>query len=99
MYLRYKSGNINSIGDYEQTLPGLSLGYLDLYALATTSGRQQFQIFNLYDPCCFAGNMSLDYVEKISNISKKFNGKFSVRIVESNKHEINKTEFDNLLSK
>lgn len=73
--------------------------YLDLYALATTKGREQLQIFNSNDPCCFAGNSALDYENKMSNISSKFGGKFRIRIVENNKHEINKNEFDAILSR
>lgn len=98
-YLRYQSGNVNSIGDYEQTLPGLSVEYLDLYALATTKGRQQLQVFNSNDPCCFNGDAALSYLDQISQVAKQFGGSFEIEIVESNKHEVNSKIFNRIASK
>jgi dienelactone hydrolase len=51
-------------GDWEQTLPELYAvaNYLDLFVLgAAGSGRQQLQIFNAFDPCCFAGERWRSY--------------------------------------
>jgi PhoPQ-activated pathogenicity-related protein len=47
-----------SVGDWEQMLPGIShlVSYEDLYVMATSSGRRQMQVLNLHDPCCFASD-------------------------------------------
>ena len=45
-------------GDYEQIEPSFYAiaGYLDLYVLgASGAARRQLAVFNVYDPCCFAG--------------------------------------------
>jgi hypothetical protein len=57
LYLR--SSSPRDWGDWEQTTPELYrvAGYLDLYLLgAAGEGREQLQILNAYDPCCFAGD-------------------------------------------
>lgn len=57
LYLR--SGSPRDWGDWEQTEPALYkvAECLDLYVLGSAGeGREQLQIFNAYDPCCFAGN-------------------------------------------
>jgi len=56
LYLR--SDSPRDWGDWEQTEPALYrvAGYLDLYVLGSSGeGREQLQILNAYDPCCFAG--------------------------------------------
>lgn len=95
-YLRYASGNVNSIGDYEQQLPGLSLNYLDLYALATTNARDQVQVFNSNDPCCFAGDAALGYRDQIQGVATSLGGTFDVIIVQNSAHTVHSSVFDDI---
>lgn len=95
-YLRQQSGNPNSIGDFEQQLPGLTADYIDLYAAATSSGRSQHQIFNSNDPCCFAGYAALDYLETVRGMTE-CEGEFDITIVQNNQHTIHSSVFDLIL--
>ncbi len=57
LYLR--SASKRDWGDWEQTAPALYnvATYPELYVLGSYgNGREQLQILNAYDPCCFAGN-------------------------------------------
>ena len=92
-YLRYASGNVNSIGDYEQTLPGLTASYLDLYTMASDNGRTQHQIFNDQDPCCFDGYDSLDYLDEVQYASTNVGGTFDMTIVVNNQHTVDSSMF------
>lgn len=93
-YLRYSIGNNKSIGDYEQTLPNITASYLDLYALATSNGRIQHQIFNSNDPCCFEGYRSTEYE---GDVDAALSGEFSVTVVNSNTHSVPTSEFNTIL--
>lgn len=75
-------------GDYEQALPGLPVGYLDLYLMASTDGRQQLQVFNRLDPCCFAGSQALSYADGLSARAQAFGGRFGVLVLEHDQHEV-----------
>ena len=78
IYLR--TNHEQNWGDYEQTIPELysTTIYLELYALGSVGDhRIQFQIFDKYDPCCFAGTKCNTYkneneftsvLEAISNL-------------------------------
>lgn len=63
IYLR--SDSISDWGDWEQTVPqlyGETCNYLELYVLGSYgTDRQQLQVINQYDPCCFAGIKSETY--------------------------------------
>jgi hypothetical protein len=50
------SGNWPGKRDFEQFLPGLGVDYPDLYIIAADTGREQMQILNHDDPCCFTGS-------------------------------------------
>lgn len=67
-------------GDFEQQLPGLGMDYLDLYLLASAEGRQQVQILNATDPCCFAGKTALKYSSFITGRARELGGSFGVVI-------------------
>lgn len=91
MYLRFN--NPNNTGDYEQTLPELYriADYLDLYIMASYGeNREQLQIFNKYDPCCFAGDSFTTYENEIKNtLSKLGAGTFTVYLDDTHKeHKI-----------
>lgn len=80
--------NSKDIGDFEQMLPSLynTTNYLDQYILASYGeGREQLQIFNKNDPCCFSGDDSLSYQHEIQErLSNLGSGKFSIFIDEDN---------------
>lgn len=95
-YLRYASTNPNTIGDYEQQLPGLELSYLDLYTLATAGQRTQLQVFNSNDPCCFAGSAPLDYLDKVQTAATALGGQFNTLIVSNSQHSVHASVFDDI---
>ncbi|MFQ6030092.1 MAG: hypothetical protein ACE5Q6_21675 [Dehalococcoidia bacterium] len=58
----------NSLADFEQSLPGLYAiaSYTELYVLgASGPGREQQQIFNKFERCCFNGVMPLFYEQEV----------------------------------
>jgi len=84
-----------NFGDYEQHLPDLYriANYLELYILASHGEKRELiQIFNKYDPCCFSGDVYLDYEQTISDkISSLGSGSFQIFIDDShNEHKISK---------
>lgn len=100
-YLRTVPENF---GDYEQRLPQLyrNANYLELYVLGSYGqNRELIQIFNKYDPCCFSGDVYLNY-EPV--ISKKVNslglGSFKIFIDDShNEHKISEKTIELILEK
>ena len=90
IFMRSDSKNM---GDYEQIIPELYriTNYLELYILSSYGDdRIHVQIFNNNDPCCFSGNISGIYDNKINEklIALK-SGNFSLYIDDShNKHQI-----------
>lgn len=91
IYLRFN--NPKNVGDYEQMLPELYriADYLDLYIMASYGeNREQLQIFNKYDPCCFAGDSFTTYESEIKkSLSKLGMGTFSVYLDDThNEHKI-----------
>lgn len=73
--------------DQEQELPGLDLDYLDLYLMAASDGRQQLQILNAQDSCCFSGSAAKSYREFARARSKALGGSFDVLIIDHDVHE------------
>lgn len=91
LYLRFN--NPKNMGDYEQMLPELYeiADYLDLYIMASYGeNREQLQIFNKYDPCCFSGTGYTTYENEIKkSISELGKGKFEVFLdVNNKKHSV-----------
>lgn len=90
LYLRYSASDM---GDYEQILPDLYkiTNYLDLYVLdAYGTDRRHVQIFNKYDPCCFANPNFETYENEIkSTLSKTGGGNFAIYLDDTHKeHKI-----------
>ena len=89
LYLRFN--NPKNMGDYEQMLPELYkiADYLDLYIMASYGeNREQIQIFNKYDPCCFSGTGYITYENEIKKSISDL-GKFKVFLdVNNKKHSI-----------
>ena len=71
-YLREIHG---SVGDYEQ---GITPNYLELYLMATYPDREQVQVFNVYDPCCFEGLVARDYLAYVSFHAWRLGGHFDI---------------------
>lgn len=95
-FLRSISGNQ---GDYEQRIPTLYdiTNYLDLYILSSFGdNRKHVEIYNMYDPCCFGGDVSKIYENEIkSNMLKWNSGKFMVYIDDTHKeHKISQFSLD-----
>jgi hypothetical protein len=89
-FLRFESKNI---GDYEQLHPELYsiANYLELYVMAAYGDNKKFvQIFNKYDPCCFAGDLYKIYEDEIKQkILKLGKGTFEIYLDDSHKeHKI-----------
>lgn len=100
MYLRF--GNPKNMGDYEQMhLDVYNIAeYLDQYIMASYGdGREQLQIFNKYDPCCFSGTAFVTYENIIKErLSILGHGNFSVFIDEENKdHSISDKSLEIIL--
>ena len=58
-------------GDFEYSLPGLYdvANYTELYVLgASGPGREQVQIFNKFDPCCFNGVATVFYEQRVRDV-------------------------------
>lgn len=71
-YLRERFG---FFGDYEERI---TPNYLELYLMATHPNRQQVQIFNEFDSCCFAGPYSYDYLSYTAYRSNEWEGRFHI---------------------
>ena len=91
MFLRFSTPS--NFGDYEQMDTDFYkiANYLEQYVMSSSGeGREQVQIFNKNDPCCFSGNDFLIYEDEIQNTLLLIgNGNFSIHIDENNyKHSI-----------
>ena len=89
-------------GDYETFNPELYriADYLDLYIMGSSGeNRNQIQILNLYDPCCFAGVGYKTYEDVVSDRVKSLgNGSFSVFSDDSHyEHKISDVAFEVIL--
>ena len=80
-----------SQGDFEQTLPGLAVGYLDLYVMATSGGREQIQLFNRQDPCCFSGDLPYTYRDVVRREAVALGGWFDVVVSQHDAHDLSPT--------
>jgi hypothetical protein len=78
----------NSVGDFEQQLPGLDVDYLELYLLASSEGREQIQIFSLNDPCCFSGGHANTYRDFVAKRAGGLGGRFDVVVEATDQHEV-----------
>lgn len=71
-YLRDEFG---FFGDYEERI---TPNYLELYLMATYPDREQTQVFNEFDPCCFNGLVSYDYLTYTSYRANAWGGRFDM---------------------
>ena len=96
--------NSQDIGDYEQIQPELYkiANYSEFYIMSSYGVDRSFnQIFNKYDPCCFAGTLFNEYESKISNIVSKLNlGDFNIYLDDTHKeHKISEYAQELILEK
>ena len=86
MFLRFNTPS--NFGDYEQMDVDFYkiANYLEQYVMSSSGeNREQVQIFNKNDPCCFSGSEFLIYEDEIQNILLLIgNGNFSIHIDENN---------------
>jgi hypothetical protein len=98
-YLRSRDLHNKSWGDYEQYVPEIYrvANYLDLYIMgAFGENRNQLQILNQYDSCCFDGTGYTTYVDLIkSRINALESGYFDVFLDSSHReHKISKAALE-----
>jgi hypothetical protein len=99
-FLRSIPGNE---GDYEQRLPTLynMTNYLDLYIMSSFGdNRKHVEIYNMYDPCCFGGDVSKTYEKEINTaMSKLHSGKFMIYVDNTHKeHKISQFSLDIIIN-
>jgi len=102
IFLRFN--NPTNFGDYEQLVPDFYniANYLDQYIMASYgNGREQLQIFNKHDPCCFSGNQYKIYEDEIQDVlSHLGKGKFSIFIDNNNKkHSISEDALELIIQR
>lgn len=89
----------DSWGDYEQMHPTFVhiAGYLDLYVMGA-AGREQVQILNRPDPCCFSGVRHEVYEEAVAAAARGMGGTFSVFLDENPSHSISEDALERILA-
>ena len=100
MFLR-NAPPFKSLGDAEQIYPPLLAvaDYLDLYVMATDGGRQQLQILNRRDPCCFRGEQAHTYAQSVRSASMECGGAWDLWIDDTHaKHTISGAAESRVLS-
>lgn len=100
IYLRSESGR--DWGDWEQTIPELlrKSNYLEMYILGSYGkGREQVQVINKYDACCFAGTKWKTYYSEVSDRVKKLNnGDWDLWLDDTHKeHKVSEYILQNIL--
>ena len=87
---------IDDVGDYEQFNPQFYsiANYFELYVMSSFGENREFiQIFNKYDPCCFAGNISNIYHDSLNQyVSNLSSGNFDI-IIDDTTFEHNISDF------
>lgn len=79
--------------DWEQELPGLAdfLDYTDLHVMGVDGGREQLQILNSHDLCCFKRSTYRDYLPyefDVTYAARRAGGKWSLMWAEQYMHSI-----------
>jgi len=86
--------DVQDLGDYEQRVVPLYkiANYLELYTMASFGeDRKHVQIFNKFDPCCFAGESALIYYDSVDLKLSELVGTFEIWIDDTHKeHKISK---------
>jgi len=93
-YLRDRFGYY---GDYEQRI---TPNYLELYLMATYPAREQVQVFNEFDSCCFGGLYSYDYLAYTSYYANAWGGRFEIFMDHDQiEHEISERTLQEILKR
>ena len=95
---------VDDVGDYEQYHPEFYsiANYLDIYIMSSSgNGREHIQIFNKYDPCCFAGEISSYSYDAIKQSVNPFNsGNFEIITDDTHfEHKISDNIIDLIIQK
>ena len=95
---------VDDVGDYEQYHPEFYsiANYLDIYTMSSSgNGREHIQIFNKYDPCCFAGEISSYSYDAIKQSVNPFNsGNFEIITDDTHsEHKISDNIIDLIIQK
>jgi hypothetical protein len=95
---------IGDVGDYEQYNKKFYsiLNYFELYIMSSYGQDREFtQIFNKYDPCCFAGNISENYYDSINDfVSNLSSGNFNIIFDDTHsEHKISDFTIDLIIKK
>ena len=91
-YLRFCDEDLSSLGDYEQYVPEVYriANYLELYILGSYGEhRQQVQILNEFDDCCFSGTGYLSYENVVAERVEQL-GEGSFRVILDSSHKEHK---------
>ena len=93
---------VQDIGDWEQFHPGIHsiANYLQLYVMSSHGENRKFvQIFNEYDPCCFAGTLYELYEDEIRSVTSNIgNGKYNTYLDSSHtEHKISESVIEFIL--
>lgn len=92
-YLRDRFG---FFGDYEERI---TPNYLELYLMATHPRREQVQIFNEFDLCCFGGLYSYDYLSYTAYLANQWGGRFQILMDHGQlEHEISRYSLSQILA-
>jgi pimeloyl-ACP methyl ester carboxylesterase len=94
----------SDLGDYEQTVPELYkiANYLELYILGSYGqDRELVQIFNKYDPCCFANPKFETYESQVqTTLSNIGGGSFLIYLDDTHKeHKISTHALEIILNR
>jgi hypothetical protein len=93
-YLRDRFGYY---GDYEERI---TPNYLELYLMATYPDREQVQVFNEFDACCFGGLYSYDYLAYTSYRANAWGGRFEILMDHDQvEHEISEQTLREILKR
>lgn len=98
LYLRGEQcgGSGHDWGDYEQGGKGgwpaifyqETASYLDLYLLGSIGDdRKQIQIYNKYDPCCFAGERFKNFEDLLAKKAKTISGGYFKAVADTSHQE------------
>ena len=94
--------DLQDLGDYEQRVRSLYqiANYLELYTIASYGEeRKHVQIFNKFDPCCFAGESLLNYYDTMEQKLSDLSGTFEIWIDDTHKeHKISSHMINLILS-
>ena len=104
-FLKYMPtrGRLRDLGDWEQTYAPFYriASYYELYLLgALGPGRSQTLVYNMIDPCCFAGDRAMIFLPKIETKARQLGLNVSGILDDTHeRHDISETTIMTVLKK